>query len=215
MSEERLVIPDRDVAVLGLDDFLRKEECVYVGKGPSATRAGEWTSICRVATVNEACLLVDGPVDYAFFTDAVTILNSKPAWDRIRHFVTPVFVHGEGPGAAPVPVDQIDGVPLDRFLCFRQNQSPPEKLPKLHEDGRWLFSDTAVLGFHVLLTLGFTDFVLLGHDGGVGYADGVPCEDRGKNNDDKRAALEMAMTLLKEKFKFTAVWFRGEKSLVV
>jgi len=150
-----------------------------VAKGPSATYAVDHIPYCgAVATVNEAIMLVPH-ADFAFFSDECALRNCEEHWDKIRTFVCPAMVHNEQSGLTPVS----DILPADRnVLVTHRSQMDwvPDDIRHSIVCSKLVTTDTSVMGLHFLHLAGFKDFLLYGHDGGVGYAPGIPYmyEDR-------------------------------------
>jgi hypothetical protein len=176
--------------------------CLYVAKGPSARHAAEALGRRKywaVATVNEACLIVPGAINWAFFLDLDAIANAKPAWSRIRHLVMPPVVHsGVLKGAGARPDLMLPDLPVDRVRIINQGQiaSSEDAIDEAWACGGMLMTDTATMGLHALVRLGYTAVDLLGHDGGVGYAAGLPALSQGKDHTPKRRILESVIRRL-------------------
>lgn len=153
------------------------KKCLYVAKGPSAKFLGDYLDFGHIATVNEACTKIDKMIDYAFFFDRNALVNSQAAWEKIRTFVLPALVFGDGINDPPVCIEEIPNFPYHRAITFYHNQDlwDYNEVVKNVHNKRLVSVDTAVMGFHFLVLSGYNDFMLLGHDGGVGYVDGVPC----------------------------------------
>lgn len=151
------------------------KECVFLAKGPSLCFAKDYIKNKHVATVNEACLYVSGSIDYAFFYDKNALENSKPAWSKIKTFVMSSLLYGDKINDPYVPIDEIKDLPLERVVTFYEDQHEWDyiKIKESIVKGRFINTDTAVMGLHFLVLSGYKNIFLLGHDGGIGYANGV------------------------------------------
>ena len=154
----------------------RRGRVLYVAKGPSAARASDYIRYAgTVATVNEAILLVPYS-DYAFFSDENALMNCRAHWHRIGKFVCPAYVHKDQRGVGSIPVTDVLGHDRNVVVTHRSQMDwDPKKVEESVDAEELLTTDTSVMGLHFLHLAGFTDFLLYGHDGGIGYADGVPC----------------------------------------
>jgi hypothetical protein len=185
-----------------------RRTCVYVAKGPSAVRAAGYSDYHHVATVNEACLLVPGPVEYAFFVDLDTLEASRPAWDRIKTFVTPARLHVprgyRGWENGSKWVGDVAGLPLHRVVAVEQGQIPAteEAVHAALCSDALPFTDTATLGLGFLHRRGYRRFLMFGHDGGVGYAAGVPHLLAQKDHTAKRQAIDMVGRMIGAEMDF-------------
>ncbi len=159
------------------------QKCLFVAKGPSLKFANNYTSNRHIATVNESCLKVDGQIDYAFFYDLNTLINSKSAWNRIKAFVMSAVIYGNKIDDDWVKIDTIPDLPLDRVITFYDDQHPWDyrAINKSLENGRFINTDTSVMGLHFLVKCGYKDIFLIGHDGGIGYANEVHGSSRNRN----------------------------------
>ena len=179
-----------------------KHKCLFAAKGPSLNSIDKYRDFGHIATVNEACLRVSGPIEYAFFYDNNTVNNSRPVWDKIKTFVMSSILYGDKIDDKFVSISDIDGLPLDRAITFYEDQHiwDHNAVEISLMNGRFINTDTAVMGLHFLILHGYTDIKLLGHDGGIGYADGVygTCEDR--NMARFRNIMEFVVKLFTEKY---------------
>jgi hypothetical protein len=193
-----------------------RNKCLFVAKGPSLAKVNDFKDFGHVATVNESCLRVPGPIDYAFFYDERTIEGSRPAWDRIKTFVISPIVYGGGVRDFDLftPLTEIRGFPVDRLLTFYEDQHEwdYQKMEESAEIGRLLNTDTAVMGLNFLVWNGYEHIYLLGHDGGIGYADGVGISGNFVNRDLSRfrEIMEVAIQILTKHNRLKVEFYDGK-----
>lgn len=177
----RLTMPAKKVLPIGakqLNVYLRdKNKILFAAKGPSLNHIDKFKNYTNYATVNEACCKIDGTIDFAFFFDKNALLNSFEAWERINHFVMPAYLFDDGTDDPPIAVASIKNLAKHKVIFFEEDQDDfvYEKIVEKINHEKLLTVDTAIMGLHFLVLMGFQEIFLLGHDGGVGYADGVPC----------------------------------------
>lgn len=192
-----------------------RERCLYVAKGPSLAHATTFADYGHTAAVNESCLKIDGPIDYAFFYDHVALERTREVWSRIRTFVMSAILYNDDPGKNRISLDEIEGLPRERVLTFYEDQHPwnlTSLATSLAED-RFLNVDTSVMGLHFLAMAGYRDILLVGHDGGLGYADGMlgPRPDLTQTRDFARyrTLMETVAKLLADKYRMTIRFYDG------
>jgi len=186
------------------------KRCVFVAKGPSARHIEEYVDFGHIATVNEACLLVPNGIDFAFFYDKDALENSKPAWGRIKTFVMSAVLYGETFDDDCVPITEIEGLPLDRVLTFYEDQHDwdHEKVKASMQTDRFINTDTATMGLHFLLMNGYKEILLLGHDGGIGYAEGVCAKDKKREMSRFRDMMELVSKEFEKKYNSKIRFFK-------
>ncbi|HLX54247.1 MAG TPA: hypothetical protein VKR58_09915, partial [Aquella sp.] len=215
VETERLKIP-KDVYLGGVrqvDDFIKSNKrCLFLAKGPSLCHAETMCKYGHIATVNEACLKISGTIDYAFFFDSSTLLNSKAAWDRIRLFVLPAMVFGRQINDAPIKINEIDGFPIERVVTFYKDQQDWDNKAEIVasiQSEELLTTDTAVMGLHFLTMCGYQEFMLLGHDGGIGYSD-VPNVIKDRDMSKFRETIEFVAGEICKKYNTSISFYDGK-----
>jgi len=204
------LVPEKST---NLEKFINhKNKILFAAKGPSLNAIHKFSSFVNYATVNEACCKIKTAIRFAFFFDKNALMNSAEAWDRIEHFVMPSYLFDDGLDAPPVAVASIVNLPQEKIIFFEKDQDEFETnaiIKKINND-ELLTIDTAIMGLHFLTLYGFKEIFLLGHDGGFGYADDVPCLSRERNMQGFRERIEFCSKELTKKHEAT-IKFYGEK----
>lgn len=215
VETERLKMPEflNIIEARKVEDYItNKHKCLFLAKGPSLMHANTMHKYGHVATVNEACLKFDGSIDYAFFFDSSTLLNSKPAWNRIKIFVMPAALFGCQIYDAPLKINEIEGLPLERVVTFYKDQqdwNDKSEIINSIKNEELLTTDTAVMGLHFLTLYGYREFMLLGHDGGVGYAE-VPNVIKDRDMTKFRNTIEFVADEISKKYPVTISFYDGK-----
>jgi len=205
IEETNIVIPTgfKINGIRTIAEHLSKsKKCLYLAKGPSLEFVDNHLWFGHVATVNEACLRVPGPIDFAFFYDKNTLENSKPAWNRIKTFVMSSLLYGDKINDDYVSIADIDDLPLDRVLTFYKDQHEWDfdKIEDSLKNDEFVNTDTSVMGLHFLIMCGYSDILLLGHDGGVGYAGDIFGSSPNRNLTRFREIIEFVSEKLSNKY---------------
>lgn len=193
-----------------LDNFLSdKNKILFAAKGPSLNHIGQFKNYINYATVNEACCKIDNSIEFAFFFDKNALLNSSEAWDRIQHFVMPAYLFDDGIDDPPIPLTSIAKLPKHKVIFFEENQDDfaHERIVEKINHEKLLTVDTAIMGLHFLVLWGFQDIFLIGHDGGKGYADGVPCLHLNRNMQEFRDRINFCRQELVKKYQIKITFF--------
>lgn len=185
------------------------KRCLYLAKGPSLDFINNYLDFENIATVNEACLKVDTIIDYAFFLDKNALLNSEPCWHKIKNFVVPALIFEDGYYennkyiSKTISIENIKNFPINRAIISYASQESFNKsrIESKIKSNKLVVTDTAVMGMHFLTMCGYNDFMLLGHDGGKGYAKDMPNLSKERNMQDFRDQLNFVIKNLKNKFK--------------
>jgi hypothetical protein len=156
-------------------DRSRSGRCLYVGKGPSATRARENLDFGDVATVNSAAVLFDN-VMFSFWCDVPPASEFTSVYPKCRYFIVPCKLHNgfdywhwrwRG-----VPVEQLGLFPAERTLVYPYNfirHSRGRIRAEIAAD-RVPMCMTGPAGLFILSRyLGYRDIWCFGHDGGFGH----------------------------------------------
>jgi len=183
-----------------IDSFFNCEKILYAAKGPSLEKYKLFDQYEHIATVNEACCKIDKGIEYAFFFDKNAILNSKESWNKIKNFVSPSYVFEDEIDADPVSISNIENFPLYRSIYFEEDQMDFDKsaIQRKITNKQLLTVDTAIMGLHYLVLAGYKEIFLLGHDGGIGYAEGIPCLKKNRNMQQFRDRIEFCSKLLRQ-----------------
>lgn len=193
--------------------LLARKNVLFLGKGPSLAEAkNELQNHGVIATVNEACMAVDGrQVDYAFFTDRIALDNCRDYWNNIKCFVCTAMVHADSIDDEPLPLESVlNGCP--RVVVTHDSQLPWDErfVQEWIDNERLLTVDTSIMGLHFLHLIGLRNFRLLGHDGGKGYAGGMPNINPNRNMTAFRDRLEETAWMLVERYDTHLHFFDGE-----
>lgn len=198
------------------DEYFSKK-CLYVAKGPSLNHIDDYiNNYENIATVNESCLKVNRIIDFAFFLDKNAILNSKSSWHKIKNFVVPAMVFDDGYYKndnfvnETISVEDIPEFPIEKAIILYSSQDEFNKKVIEHKIklNKLVITDTAVFGMHFLTLCGYNDFMLLGHDGGVGYANNMPNLSNKRNMQKFRDELNFVIKTLKKKFKIKVKFYK-------
>jgi hypothetical protein len=191
------------------------EKCLFLAKGPSLNFLENYLDYGHIATVNESCLTVPTTIDYAFFNDLNALLNSKPAWNRIRSFVLPVMVFDDNVDSPPIPIDSIEDFPIERAITFNQNQHTWDHqcIQETITSKGFVNTDTSVMGLHFLIMKGYKNLFLLGHDGGIGYGEKMPCIHENRDMQKFRDILEFVSNELCKYYKNINIKFFDGKEI--
>jgi hypothetical protein len=204
----RLVLPkifdDLDNYQSHFDDKI-----LFVAKGPSLNHINKFIDFGKIATVNESCNKISKGIEYAFFFDCDALENSKPSWNKIKNFVTPPYLFSKGVDEQPVSIKDIKDFPIQRLLSVNLNQDDFEEniIYNKVRNNVLVTVDTSIMGLHFLVLSGYKNILLLGHDGGIGYADGVPCLSPKRNMQEFRRRIEKFASILKEFFQVKITFY--------
>lgn len=200
------ISPKKAKAVVNFLDF---NKILYAAKGPSLDKFELFDDYQHIATVNEACCKIDKGIEYAFFFDKNAILNSKQSWNKIKNFVTPSYVFEDKIDAEPVSISKIKDLPIHRSVFFEIDQIDFDEsvIQKNILDRKLLTVDTSIMGLHYLVLCGYKEIYLLGHDGGIGYAEGVPCLKKNRNMQQFRDRIEFCAKLLQQEHGTNIIFY--------
>jgi hypothetical protein len=156
------------------------ERCLYVGKGLTGAAVREHLDFGAVATVNAASLLVD-QVDWSFWCD-IPPDAERHALANCRRFLVPDQVHTgrlywwrlawERRRTAELGV-----FPEDRTWLYPYSYIWPldRSIRRAVAHDRIPMCMTSPAGLYILARyLGYREIWCFGHDGGKGYAEGLP-----------------------------------------
>ena len=143
----------------------------------------------------------------------------RPDWNRIKTFFVPdkLIRNGETPGDAPI--QSVKDFPLEKAVVFPSRFWIPHhkrNLNKMFRKRKLIYPNTVTVGFHILSILGYNDFYILGNDGGVGYAEGIPYPKENehavktRNRNIKRIVLEYVIRLLSKRYKLKVRFWQLE-----
>src|SRR3989344_6188575 len=210
--------------MITLTEYIKKNKrkagrCLYVGKGPSAKHANKYRNFGDVCVINEASSIVKGEIDYAVVVDFERLEGMRPDWNRIKTFFVPdkLIRNGKTPGDAPI--QSVKDFPLEKAVVFPSRFWIPHhkrNIDKMFRKRKLIYPNTVTVGFHILSILGYNDFYILGNDGGVGYAEGIPYPKENehavktRNRDIKRIVLEYVIRLLSKRYKLKVRFWQLE-----
>jgi hypothetical protein len=109
-----------------------------------------------------------------------------------------------------VSIENIPEFPIEKAVILYSSQDEFNKKNIKHKIklNKLVITDTAVLGMHFLTLCGYNDFMLLGHDGGIGYANDVPNLSKERNMQKFRDELNFVVKQLKKKFKIKVKFYK-------
>lgn len=142
---------------------------MLVGKGPSAINAQRHNT-GKVAVINDAMKLIEGPVDYCFFTDYECIEAAREHWHRVNEFICPTVLHRNWQKHSP---DLPEGFPEERCNRFEYHTFHRSKFDDCLKRNVICMRTTATSAMSWLYFAGYRAMRLIGFDGGKGFAPGV------------------------------------------
>jgi hypothetical protein len=161
------------------------ERCLYVGKGPTGAAVRDHLDFGAVAAVNAASLLVE-QVDWSFWCD-IPPENQRHALANCRCFLVPDHLHTGRLYWWRLAWERRRTVELGIFPEDRTWLYPYSYIWPLERSIRRAVSQdripmcmTSPAGLYILARhLGYREIWCFGHDGGTGYAAGLPASQGG------------------------------------
>ena len=195
----------------GASDHGGPRRCLYVAKGPSAVHALDFLGWGDIATVNAAGLLFPR-IDWSFWCDVPPGSEIAGFRDRCRAFVVPNQLHTgtfdflrltHGRRAT----EDVPDFPRDRTVVYPYDFIKDDRRSILRNlrHGRVPMCMTAPAGLFILARhLCYREIWCFGHDGGMGYATGIPLQRSELYNYDKfRRAMETVADWLRTELDTT------------
>lgn len=180
-------------------------KCLLVGKGPSAKNARRHKfGVNAVATINDAGSLIEGPIDYCFFTDVELCRPIHEHASRVVRFVCPTHLHR---GCRRSWEDLPPWLNDHAVSRYPYKTVAPSRFRNSVRHHRVCLYCTATAAMSWLAYAGFTHLQLIGFDGGVGVQPGThPSLIDGFNYDVYRKAQEHLADVLTSEMGVTTEW---------